>query len=316
MAKLIVGSDESREAWLKARREGITASEIGVILGLVPGQWASPMSLYLRKRGEIGEDYDDDEGMALGRYLEDYVCQRFAERFPELMVTGTGTELYAHEDHPWRLATPDRLIYEDTPRTPAVGVLEAKTDSGSSEWGAGGTDEIPVRYRCQVLWQMHVMGLEQAWVACLFLQSRSLKTYHVTLDAAAEADIELMIAAAEDFMRRVAEEDPPDIDWTEATTQALRELHPDLVDREVTIPVRLAARYRKAHAALDAAKRRSKQAENEIRQRLGNGRIVTDPAGNVVATRQRYDVAARVIPHKAYSVDKIVMKREGEEHGS
>jgi putative phage-type endonuclease len=321
MAKLVLGSDAGREAWLEHRRTGITASEIAIILGLVPGQWGSPLALYLTKRGEIGEDDRDDDAMALGRYLEDFVCQRFAEQHPEMVVAGDGLTLWAHAEHPWMLATPDRLVFDDEHGYSEWGdsltaVLEAKTSNSKDEWGDGGTDEIPVRYRCQVLWQMHVMGVERAWVACLFLQSRTVRSYEVTLDAAAEADIELMIAAAEEFLRRIAEGDPPDVDWTEATSHALKQLHPDIVDREVTIPVRLATRYRRAHASLNLAKERYKLAENEIRQRLGNGRVVSDPAGNVVATRQRYDVPARVIPHRAYAVDKLIMKREGEENGS
>jgi putative phage-type endonuclease len=313
MATLILGGDAPREEWLAARRQGVTASEVAVIMGLVPGTWNSPLALYLTKRGEIPEDDSDNEAMALGRYLEDYVCQRFADRHPEFILQGTGRELYASENDPQMLATPDRIVREETYQawTEPVAVLEAKTSNDTAEWGDDGTDEIPVRYRCQVLWQMSVMGLTTAYVACLFLHARHVRVYEITMNADAEHDLVILRAAAEAFLERVRDGRPPAVDWLQATTRALKSLHPGLEDVDVAVPAYLARQYRAAHAAAEKADQRKKLAENLIRARLGTGRRVTDPSGNVIAVRQKYDVPGRIIERKAFTVDKLVLRKEG-----
>lgn len=315
--RLVLSGDAPREKWLEARRQGITASEIAVILGLVPGTWNSPHALYLVKRGEIGEDDRATEEMALGAYLEDYVCQRFAGRHPEFALEGNGQDLYASDEHDWMLATPDRLVYEESwdraigqwLRTGPVAVLEAKTSGDYEGWGDDGSDEIPVRYRCQVLWQLAVTGLQQAWVACLFLQSRQVRVYRLTVDDDAETDMGLIYGEACRFRQRVLDASPPPVDWTAATERALKKQHPDLLDdAEAQVSATLARRYAAACVAVAKAEQRKKLAENQIRFRIGNASKVTDPGGNVIATRQRYQVAARTIERKAYIVDKLTRK--------
>jgi len=307
--RLVLDGSAPREKWLEARRQGITASEIAVLLGLVPGTWNSPYALYLVKRGEIDEDERATEEMALGAYLEEYVCQRFADRHPEFALGGNGQDLYASDECEWMLATPDRLVYRaGYCGTDPLAVLEAKTSGDYEGWGEDGSDEIPVRYRCQVLWQLAVTGLQEAWVACLFLSSRQVRVYQVTVDHAAETDMGLIYDEACKFRKRVLDAHPPPVDWTVATERALKRQHPYLDDTDAVISVSLARRYESACAAVRKAEQRRKLAENQIRYRLGRASRVTDPDGNVVAVRQRYSVAAGTVERKAYIVDKLVRK--------
>src|SRR5258706_1965784 len=95
-------------AWHAARRQGITASEIPVVMGLSP--WSSPYALYHRKTGDLPEP-EDTTVLSLGRYLEQWVADAFAERHP-FAVWGDGRKLFAHRDRPWQLATPDRILTE------------------------------------------------------------------------------------------------------------------------------------------------------------------------------------------------------------
>ena len=90
------------------------------------------------------------------------------------------------------------------------------------QWGEDGTDEIPVHYRCQVLWQMDVMGVDTAFVACLFIQPWKTRVYELTMDDAATADLKLMREEARDFLDRIDLRDPPDVDWRPATASALK----------------------------------------------------------------------------------------------
>src|SRR5258708_39003862 len=94
-AQPLVPGTAPREEWLAARRQGITASEVAAVMGF--SSWESPYSLFYRKTGDLPEQ-GDNEAMRLGRYLEDYVCQPFAELHPQFHVEGDGRELFAHPE--------------------------------------------------------------------------------------------------------------------------------------------------------------------------------------------------------------------------
>ena len=244
----------SEEEWLAARRRGITASEIAVVLGLSP--YGSPFELYHRKTGTLPEQRPQSDDMALGQYMEQFVAGRFAARHPGIIVDGDGRQLYAHPERPWQMATPDRLLQDSATcgiaerdgvfEVENIAVLECKIDGGSDDWGDDGTDEIPVHYRCQVLWQMDVLGVPAGYVACLLWQKRKVRVYRLTMDDRAEADLRIMRSGARRFLERLGHGDEPDVDWRPATTGALKALHPSVADREVTIGRQLAISYRAA----------------------------------------------------------------------
>jgi putative phage-type endonuclease len=304
---------DTEEEWHAARRQGITASEIAVVMGLAPGTQNSPYALYHRKLQLLPEP-EDSTAMELGRFLESWVAGRFQDLYPEFFLAGDGRDLFAHRERPWQLATPDKVIF-DTACTECgqqhcawnnqpVAVLECKTSATRDGWGEDGSDEIPVHYRCQVLWQMDVMGVSTGYVACLFLATRQVRVYEITLDSLAGADLELMRQEAVHFRGRLETGSPPEVDWTPATAAALKHLHPGLEDREVVISGTLARQYKAACRAVDRADRRKALAVNRIRARLGNGRYVLDRDGQPVATRQVYGVKAHL--RKAATVDKLV----------
>lgn len=309
-AQLVKAGTEAE--WLAARRQGVTASEIAVVMGLSP--YDSPFALYHRKRGDLPE-VEDSDAMERGRVLEPYIAERFGRQHPFCQI-GDGRQLFAHPERPWQMATPDRLLTEGLPHgyppACAVAVLECKTDaSGSDEWGDDGTDQIPVHYRCQVLWQMDVLGVTAAYVACLAMRSWKLRVYELTMDGDAEADLKIMRDTAECFLDDIRDGRAPDVDWRPQTTSALKHLHPSLKDREATIPRALARQYRAACRAYKAAEQRKKTAENRIRERIGNAsRARTDDRhgpGQPIVTRQVYEVKEHT--RKASTVDKLVPAR-------
>jgi putative phage-type endonuclease len=318
----------SEAEWLAARRQGVTASEIAVLMGLSP--WDSPYALYHRKRGEL-PGQEDNMAMAIGRHFEDFVAGQFAELHPELYVHGDGRALWKHADRPWQMATPDRRVTElvdsgsctcGADSMPGYGherhcglelgddiaVLECKTDGGFDGWGEDGTDEIPVHYRCQVLWQMDVLGVTTGFVACLFMNRRQLRVYELTMDDSAQADLKVMRSAARRFLERIDHGDAPGVDWRPATTGALKHLHPDVQDTDVPISSQLAGWYMAACRNLKAAEHKRDAYANRIRAVLGNGHRAFDPDrnGQVIARRDVYDVPAKTIERKAFTVDKLV----------
>jgi putative phage-type endonuclease len=275
----------SEADWLEARRKGVTASEIAVLMGLSP--YSSPYKLYHQKLGILPAD-DDSDVMEKGRVLEPVIAEKFAALHPEWHVFGTGRELYAHPDHDWQLATPDRLVLADrslsSPGPSAV--LECKVDGGSPDWGEPGTDEIPVHYRAQVLWQCRVMGVRKWHAACFNADRWKARWYEGVIDDAAEADLELMEAEALGFLGRLEAGDPPDVDWRPATLSALKTLYAEDGGSDTEIRASIAIQYRAAIKRYKAAERRKDEMTAAVLDVLGNRKRAIDPRdGSTVATR-------------------------------
>lgn len=283
-ARLVLPHDAPEADWLAERRQGVTASEIAALLGISP--YESPFSLYWRKRGDIPDQLDND-AMSLGRHLEPWIADRFAEAHPEWDVDLAG--LFGSIERPWQMATPDRMLYKPYGTwQERTGLLEIKHSGTYDGWGDDGTDEIPVHYRAQVLWQLDVLGVREAYVCCLFLSSRQVRTYRIAYDA---ADVELMRKAACEFLDRLAADDPPPIDAHDATTYALKYLNPGPLDdgHPASVDHPTAEEYRAACRRLATAEAVKKQLSNEIRSVMGDAkRVVDDADGSAVLTRSVY----------------------------
>ncbi|MFN0091476.1 MAG: YqaJ viral recombinase family protein, partial [Acidimicrobiales bacterium] len=88
------------------RRRGIGGSEAAVAAGL-DDQYDSRWTLWRSKRGDIPPD-PDTEAAYWGRALEPVIAARYSEAHPERMILNP-RRIYAHPDHPWALASVDRL---------------------------------------------------------------------------------------------------------------------------------------------------------------------------------------------------------------
>jgi len=278
-----VGSPE----WHAERRRGITASEIPIILGIAP--WGSPFNLYWAKRG-LDVDEPDNDAMEWGHELEDVILRRFAREHPEFHVTPGG--LYRHGGNPRWMATPDGIVYEGDPESgEPVAAVQVKTAGSREEWGEEGTDQIPPYYLAQVRWEMHVMGVDTAFVPVLF-NGRTYREYIVKQD---DVDVALMVQEAEAFWQRIQDGNPPDVDWRPATTIALKKLHPDVEDTEVELPADLIRQWQAADEQIREAKRAKDEAENRIRDLLGKAARGT-VNGRKVVSRSVYSTREYVVP--------------------
>lgn len=306
-ADLIGTWSTAEEAWHQARRTGVSSSEIAALMGL--SRWESAFSLYWHKLGQLPPT-PDNPAMALGRYLEPWVAQQFAQMHPEFAVLETGT--WRSRDRPWQLCNPDRLLHGIEPETrewstvlytrEPTSLLEIKTDASYEGWGEDGSEEIPVKYRCQVLWQLDCLGLTQAWVCCLFLHTRKIRTYQVEWDP---DDVAVMREAAADFLDRLERRDPPPVDYLPVTTGALKALHPKLEDREADVPAAVAVRYHRAVLGLREAEKDKRHAENLLRQAMGDARVAVRGDARV-ATRSVYELPAKTIERAACTVDRLI----------
>lgn len=263
--------------WHELRRQGVTASEIPVILGL--STWDSPWALWHRKRGLL-DDTPAGESAYWGRHLEDAIADAAIDRVdPHVQMAFARGGLYCHPDRPWQMATPDRLVFHDGE---LVSLLEIKHPRSLTGWGDNGSDDVPEAYLAQCLWQADVMGVDQVWLAAY--AQHELRVYRILVDHHRD-DLELMRQAANDFL---AADEPPPLDDHPATLLALRRLHPDVEDRDQEIPTDLAARYRDVCRAAREAEAAKRRVEAELRAAMGAARRAVDPGGAVVATRAVY----------------------------
>ena len=154
MRILIDTKELSHQEWLKYRNMGIGGSDIGAIAGMNP--WKSPISVFLDKTGQ-GEPIPDNERMRIGRDLEDYVAQRFAEE--KGVKVRKKNAILQHDEYEWMLANIDREIVGKKEG------LECKVTNsfGRTDW----ENEIPPYYELQCHHYMAVTGYDAWWLAVL-----------------------------------------------------------------------------------------------------------------------------------------------------
>lgn len=159
--KPVIIKPASREEWLKAREDGIGASEVSAVIGVNP--WESPFSLWLRKTGQISP-LEENQAMRLGHLLEPVVVSLWEEATGWKAVKASAKDIiYQDPEHPWRKVTPDRIAYEiDENGKKHKCLLEIKSSQKDFD-----PDDLPVYYLCQVQYQMHVTGIHVCYLCWL-----------------------------------------------------------------------------------------------------------------------------------------------------
>lgn len=315
----VVSADDYRSPqWYAARQSTISASEVAAVLGLSP--YGSPFDLWWLKRTGV-DSQAESRRLTRGRRVESLILEDFRDAHPELTVTPCG--LVVNDQRPWQASTPDGLAYDCgcvpdpdpdvidacmclIDREP-VAVVEAKSDGDRDAWGAEGTDEIPVHYRCQVLWQLDTLGLQVAYLP-VWLGGGDYREYVVERH---EADVALMREAAEHFLDSVRENRMPEVDAHVATRRRLKKLHPSLTDDVVAVPATLVRQYQRAKATRDRAQDRMNLAENRVRALLGSaakGEVELGDGRTKTFSHSIYEVAEHV--RKASTTDRLNFPRK------
>lgn len=286
---------EDREAWLAQRRLGIGSSDVAPILGM--SHFSSAYSTWVDKVEGLPED--DNDAMKWGRKLEAVVADEFAERHPEYVVVKP-TEMYAHAEHAFMQANPDRLLHiaslSEFPDALPYALLEIKTSNYTDDWIEGPPDYVLL----QVQHQLAVMDLPKAYIALLMF-GREYREWEVERD---EATIGLLVEHEAEFWRRVVEKDPPPPDGSEASTDAVKWFYRDAVDEEVDGGERGRSLLRKraaVKAEVAEAERRLTAVENELKALFGERtRMVIDgeaAASWSVVNVERFDEKAFAASH-------------------
>lgn len=222
----------------------ITASKVAAILGVSP--WESPRSVWHLMHGDLPRE-GSTEQQRRGHYLEPAILAWWRDQHDvDDAATGLGglnewrvQPEYRIDD--WAAASPDATCLLGT-----VGrsdwrrvLVEAKSTADDGDWGDPGTDEIPDYYLVQVYWQMHVSGVHRCYVPVIGPRLRFVE-YVVDYDDRIGQALERTMRK---FYDSLAADEPPPLDDTVHTFNAVRKVHRD-IDAKVEVEIE----YDLAHA--------------------------------------------------------------------
>jgi len=144
-SRAIADKAQDEQAWLEARRAGITATEISKIAQGQPAQRANILAEKISgERSFLGNKYTD-----FGLEREPFI----SEQLRETHGFTPSDVLFHAEGNERHLATPDGVLVEDDG---TILLLEIKT--GKNDLHPAGKEFAKTTYMDQMQWQMHVMG--------------------------------------------------------------------------------------------------------------------------------------------------------------
>lgn len=280
-------------AWYKL----VTASKVATILGLSPEQWSTPWTLWhAMKDATSGDDGRNAKGKARGHYLEDGVIRWWIDQHRDDYGSGfpqTWRPVADDDGVMWAGATSDLYgteFYEDAGGQirERFFVLNAKTSATTDDWWTYDVNGDPVMYPppyylASLMWEMWVFDAPVGYIACLFGPSLDFREWRIERDDELIAGI---VTRCREFYDSLAGDEPPELDDTPATYEAVRRMHPD-IDRDATVvlPGDVAFELVAATAAADAAEARRRRAHVEVMTAMGTARTA-EYCGLTVARRQ------------------------------
>ena len=152
VVRFVASKSVNAERWLSARREGVTATQVARAAS-GPGGFEQAVENY---RADFVEQ--DNPYMQFGRAWEGPIAMHLKERH-DIMPNDW---LIRNAYHAHHLATPDGLsLGHDV-------ISEIKTTG--KDWNP---ERIPVQYRRQVQWQLHVTGAIGCFFAWMLREERN-----------------------------------------------------------------------------------------------------------------------------------------------
>jgi putative phage-type endonuclease len=292
----------SREEWLERRKQDVTASTAGALLGLHP--YCTPLQLYLDKTGIAPMDNGDNPAMRRGRLLEPVAVRIVQEEHPEWRVEAPG--LYLRDPAKRIGATPDMAVRDEDD---ASGVIEIKSVEQSTfrrNWlDENGEIQVPLWIAIQALVCAHLMGAQWALVGVLRV-SHGIE-FDLLPVPQTPSLIDRIEAAATEFWACVEQQQPPppvfpaDIDAVLRYTKGL-----DVSDDAVVLPEgdnywreRL-GEYVRVGAEIKEREALCKVIKAETLHKLGPAtKLVQD--GQVLATAKLVEKKAETKPRAGYT---------------
>lgn len=272
-AKVLVSTENMPyEEWLEYRKQGIGGSDASVVCGV--SRYKSPVELWMEKTNQF-QAQESGEPAYWGAQLEPLVRAEFTRRTGIEVIHRN--ELLQSEEHPFMLANLDGIC-EHPDFGPVI--FEAKTASAykAGEWES----TIPDEYQLQIQHYMAVTGYKGAYIAVL-IGGNTFKWRFVERD---EELIAMLIELESAFWNHVQEGTPPPLDGSDASAKFLAQRFPNSNPKSsIALPdaaADLLAQYDDACAQLEAITEQKQQAENLLKEMMGENEVGT--AGDRIVT--------------------------------
>lgn len=229
-AQIIYPAD--RAAWLDARKQDVTASVAGALLGVHPYQ--TPFALWALKSGRVEDDDSDNPVLRRGRLLEPVVIEMLREDRPDWTVEYRRDNAYFRDPEARIGATPD--AFATRPDIFGQGVVQVKTvadDKFRREWVDAETGEVvlPLWIAVQAIVEATLTGATWACAAVMVIgRGIDLQVVDVPLNTRVMARLRREVA---EFWRMVDAGEEPPIDWNRdgaAVAEVYRDSMPDRKD--------------------------------------------------------------------------------------
>lgn len=201
----------THEAWLEMRRQDVTASVVGCLLGF--HEYVTPYGLWARMSGLIEDDKEENDFMRRGRLLEPVAINMLREERQQWIIEYP-LEAYYRDPTARIGATPDAFAKD--PSRKGFGVIQVKTVDASvfrKRWLYADNDpSVPDWILYQVMLEAHLTGASWAVIAILVngYKLEDLRIVNVTLYPTV---ITRMRNLVEKFFLQVASGQPPEIDY-------------------------------------------------------------------------------------------------------
>ena len=281
-------------------RYGIGGSQAGAIIGV--NRYQAPIDVWCEHFGE-GEPFEGNEATEIGLAMEPAVCEMYSIRNDGVSLRIPERSIFAQGDESWMRATPD--AFACTPTGNEDYGVEFKSSGMVSSWGAkdrwgeSHSDRYPIEYRVQMLWYMHITGLDR-WDLAALIGGVGYREYRIDRTPEVQAEIDSIVEDVTKFWfdHIIAEVAPPP-DATASYARFLASRHPvavtgEIVEADPVVAGSIAA-LREAKEDIRRAKSIILAHENIIKAAIGDDLGVSSDLGVVKWTERKGSVSWRKV---------------------
>ena len=262
---------ESKQEWLRERKNYIGGSDLGAICGLNP--YRTALDVYLDKTSD-DIACETSPAMRWGTLLEDTIAKEYAE------VTGQTIEIEPntiyHPEYEFLGANIDRWVGDKEY------VLECKTAgfTRGKEWGEEGTDQIPESYLVQVAYYAAICAVPKVDIAVL-IGGQDFRIY--TYKRNKELEEKLIKIACNFWYNHIEKRIPPKCVNTRDTFNLFPQSNYHEIVAEDNIIEKL-EELKMAKLAEEQIQETIEKLKVEIQEFMRDYDLLIDNQGNVIAT--------------------------------
>jgi predicted phage-related endonuclease len=238
-----------------------------------------------------------DESMELGNYLEAGVLAYYQRKHGVELAPGKMTTL-RHPERPWQFATPDGLVLEGG--VPVRNVQVKCVAGWKRDLFGPGPEDVPEGMRCQVEWEMDVLGVRATDLVVLVGGSELLVKRIDRRPALAGALVELGRAF---WFDHVEPRNPPPLDGSSHASRGLaakyRQPRSPILERDSDPEVdRWARRYWAASVVRKGAEFEQDRAAQELQAIVGDLAGIKTPQATVTWEARQGRIDWKAVAHE------------------